>query len=393
MRTILTIYRKELLDTIRDRRTLLVMIVMPLLLMPALMIGMNKLTASSLRAQSRVVVQGGGNAPQLIALLRSDKTLTLVSGTDATALVKDQKADVGLVIGPDFTRRLAAAQPAPLTVVSDESQASSALGAQRVQALIGTYEKTIADQRLHQRGIDPQVLDVVAIRTHNVASQQAMTGVVLSLILPMFLVIYAMMGGMYTAIDVAAGEKERNTLEALLLTPASKLEVTAGKLLAVTTTAFGTVVIAVGALAFSLQQWPLSTASEVSTVSTANLLGGTLVIMLLLSALLAVAFSALELALSIFARSFKEAQNYITPLYLVALVPVVALTALPTLRPPLGLFLVPAVNAVLVVKEALVGRVDALHVVLSAASLLVFAAAAVAVSTYVFTREQVLFKA
>jgi ABC-type sugar transport system ATPase subunit len=112
-----------------------------------------------------------------------------------------------------------------------------------------------------------------------------------------------------------------------------------------------------------------------------------------LSALLAVAFSARELALSVFARSFKEAQNYITPLYLVALVPVVALTALPTLRPPLGLFLVPAVNAVLVVKEALVGRVDALHVVLSAASLLVFAAAAVAVSTYVFTREQVLFKA
>jgi sodium transport system permease protein len=147
--------------------------------------------------------------------------------------------------------------------------------------------------------------------------------------------------------------------------------------------------MAIGSLYYSLQRWGVGGAPS----GGASVPLSTLALMLLVGLLMAVAFSSLELALSIFARSFKEAQNYITPLYLLAFVPVVIVQTIPTLRPPLGLFLIPAINAVLVFKEALIGRADPTHVLLAGASLLVFAALAVAASTYVFTREQVLFKA
>jgi sodium transport system permease protein len=389
MHTIATIYRKELLDTTRDRRTLLVMVVVPLLVMPALLIGLGKVTVSQSRAAVRVAVAGQAQFPQLVALLRQDTTLKVVPGTDPVAMVKGQKADVGVVVGRDFAARLRADQPAPLTIVSDDSQLSSSAGAQRVSALLQVYQQAGADQRLRRRGIDPQVLRVVAIATKNVASPQAMSGLLLSFILPALLVTWSITGGMYAAIDMAAGEKERNTLEALLMTPATKLEVTLGKLLAVSTVAFIAMTMAIGSLYYSLQRWGVGGAPT----GGASVPLSTLALMLLVGLLMAVAFSSLELALSIFARSFKEAQNYITPLYLLAFVPVVIVQTIPTLRPPLGLFLIPAVNAVLVFKEALIGRADPTHVLLAGASLLVFAALAVAASTYVFTREQVLFKA
>ncbi|GAC1430584.1 MAG: ABC transporter permease [Chloroflexota bacterium] len=388
------IYRKELLDTIRDRRTLLVMIVVPLLLMPALIVGLNKLTTSSARATARVAVSGTGYVPQLMALLRADSTLKVVTDGDPAALVRDQKADVGLVVGPAFAARLRASLPAPLTIVSDETQATSSLGAERVRAVLQAYQTRIAFGRLRARGVDPHLLEVVAIGTRNVASQQAMSGLILSFILPVFLVIWAITGGMYTAIDVAAGEKERNTLEALLMTPARKVEITIGKLLAVTSVAFVAMIAAVGSLAYSLQRWPLEgrAAGGPGGAAAASLPAATLAVMLGIGLLLALTFSSLELALSVFARSFKEAQNYITPLYLATLVPVSAINAIPTLRPATGLFLIPVISAVLVFKEALLGRMQLLHLLLSCASLAVFAAASVAAASYVFTRESVLFK-
>src|SRR5262249_34787887 len=111
-----------------------------------------------------------------------------------------------------------------------------------------------------------------------------------------------------------------------------------------------------------------------------------------LGILMALAFSALELALGILARSFKEAQSYITPLYLVSFLPVVIINSIPGFQPPLAVFLIPAVNAVLLFKEALLGQATAAHAAVTLLGLLAFAAIAVAITVNMFTREQVLLK-
>jgi sodium transport system permease protein len=107
---------------------------------------------------------------------------------------------------------------------------------------------------------------------------------------------------------------------------------------------------------------------------------------------MALAFSALELALGILARSFKEAQSYITPLYLASFLPVVIINSIPGLQPPLALFLIPSVNAVLLFKEALLGQATLAHAVVTLVALLVFAAAAIGLTVNMFTREKVLLK-
>lgn len=238
--------------------------------------------------------------------------------------------------------------------------------------------------------MDPAILTPVERVSVDVATKQALAGFVLSLLLPLFLVIYAITGGMYAAMDLSAGEKERSTLEVLLLSPASRLQITLGKLLAVSTVGVCSVVLAVAALVVAMRQLPLSLreGTDLSFSWSAD----TVALVALLGILLAVAFAALELALGIFARSFKEAQNYITPLYLVALVPVAAVASIPDLKPALAFFLIPALNAALVLKEALVGATDGLHVALTVASMLLFCLLAVCATVRIFSNEKVLLR-
>jgi sodium transport system permease protein len=191
--------------------------------------------------------------------------------------------------------------------------------------------------------------------------------------------------------DVSAGEKERSTLEALLLTPATRLEITVGKLLAVALVSFITMFAAIASMVITLSVFPLtSTSGGVSY--TVRLDPRVIPLIFGLGITMALAFSALELALGILARSFKEAQSYITPLYLASFLPVVIINSIPGLQPPLALFLIPSVNAVLLFKEALLGQATLAHAVVTLVALLVFAAAAIGLTVNMFTREKVLLK-
>lgn len=187
MHEIMTIWMKELRDTIRDRRTLLVMVLVPVLLTPAMIVGMGKLMQASSDKPVHVAVSGGAAAPQLPRLLAAQPKIVVDSRADAARAVKDGKDDAGLIIAPDFAARIAAGKAGHVTVVSDSTQFSSS------RAVIAA--------------------------TQDVATKQAQAGFILGLIVPMFLVIYSMVGGMYTAMDLSAGEKERFTLEALCFRP------------------------------------------------------------------------------------------------------------------------------------------------------------------------------
>ncbi len=392
MHEIMTIWLKELRDTIRDRRTLIVMVLVPVLVTPALIVGLGSLARSSASSALHISVAGSSAAPAVVGLLRAQPHIMVTDEADGpavTAAVKGGKADAGLVIPPDFAARIAAGRSARVTVVSDSTQAQSSRAAEAITVALGGYRTAVVTRRLQARGVDPGLLEPVATDTRDVATKQALAGFLLSLIVPTFLVIYSLVGGMYTAMDLSAGEKERFTLEALLLSPATKLQITLGKLLAVSTVAVCTIALALAALFVALRQAPLSGSSADVSLS---LPARTIVLIALLGALLAVSFSALELALGVFARSFKEAQNYITPLYLLAVLPVVALSSAPGFKPSTGFFVVPALNTVLVFKEALVGAPVALHVGLTVATMLVFCMLCVAVTLRIFSDERVLLR-
>jgi len=396
MREIMTIWAKELRDTVRDRRTLLVMVLVPILLTPALIVGMNALANATASKPVRIAVANGGTAPRLIQLLRRQPLVTVMTSADPTGAVKDGKADAGLAVAPGFAARVGAGQAGRLTVVEDSTQTSSSRALAAITTAQEEYRTLVVATRLQSRGVDPTVLSPVIATTRDVATKQALAGFLLSLIVPAFLVSYSMMGGMYTAMDIAAGEKERFTLEALLLSPATKLQITLGKLLAVGTVSLITVVLALSALFVALQKAPMmsttGTGAGAGAAGSLSLPAGSIALLLLLGALLALAFSALELALSILARSFKEAQSYVTPLYLVAFIPTFALAVIPGLKLATAYYLIPVVNAVLVFKEALVGTPAVSHVLLTILSMLLFCLAAVLVTLRTFSNERVLLR-
>lgn len=393
MHEILTIWMKELRDTIRDRRTLIVMVLVPVLLTPAMIVGVSKLAGSSAKSAVHIAVAGGSAAPGVVRLLRAQPHVDVVTSTNAVAAVKNGKADAGLIVAPDFSARVAAGNAGRVTVVSDSTQFSSARAVEAITAALAGYRTDVVAARLRSHGVDPGVLAPVVAATRDVATPQALAGFVLSLIVPLFLVIYSMASGMYTAMDLSAGEKERFTMEALLLSPATKLQITLGKLLAVSTVALCTIVLSLASLFVALQRAPLTSQGGASSATiAASLPAGTIVLLALLGALLAISFSALELALGVFARSFKEAQNYITPLYLVAVVPTAALSSIPGFKPGLPFFAIPAINAVLVFKEALIGAVSAAHVALTVATMLLFCLACIVVTLRIFSDERVLLR-
>jgi sodium transport system permease protein len=390
MRELIVIWLKELRDTIRDRRTLTVMVLVPILLAPALLIGMNALASSNANKPVHVAVSGAAAAPELVQFLRSQPQVIVDLRADPTVEVKDGNADAGLIIAPDFAGRIAAGKAGRIKVLTDATKLGSSRADAAITNALDQYRTQVVTNALRAHGMDPALLTPVDRVSVDIATKQALAGSVLSLLLPLFIVMYSMMGGMYAAMDLSAGEKERSTLEALLLSPASRLQITLGKLLAVSTVGICTVVLAVASLVVAMRQVPISLreGTDLSFSWSAD----TVALVVLLGILLAVAFAALELALGIFARSFKEAQNYITPLYLVAILPVAALASIPDFKPALAFFLIPALNAALVFKEALIGATDGVHVALTVATMLLFCLLAVGATVRIFSNEKVLLR-
>lgn len=256
----LVVWAKELLDTFRDRRTLFAMVFGPVLLMPLFVLLPQKLIqrqmASAQASQVRVAVAGAENGPQLMDFLRASGEVELIEVADPEAAVRAKEAEVGLIVPAGFEERLAQGGSSEVSVLADEAKFTYGSQSSRVQGLVQAYAGNVVTERLRAQGLDPALLSPVEIVSINVANPQQMGGAFLAMMLPMFIVLWSLVGGMYTAIDVTAGEKERLTLEPLLGTPAVRLQVVLGKLLAVITTSLIALILAVGSMLVSVALFP-----------------------------------------------------------------------------------------------------------------------------------------
>lgn len=389
MKRAMVILRKELKDTVRDRRTLMVMVLVPIVVMPLILIASVKLSEWSSRSQAEDVVQlmvaGDVNAPLLVRKLAVDDRIEVigVSGDPEEGL--DQGTiDAFLEIPDDFMKKLNNEESVDLKLLVDSTSADSAAAVDKVRVVIEEYNDGVIAERLESQNLTTEVLNGVVVDPVDTATGKKKGGTFLGYLLPMFLVIFAMIGGMYTAMDISAGEKERRTLEALLMTPASRGEIVTGKFLAVATVSIVTVLLSVAAM-FITAPMISGSIEEIDVTLDLNVA----LVMLPAAILLAAMFSALLLAVSIFARGYKEAQNYVTPLYLLAVLPVIVANALPASDNPL-LFLVPGFNAVLLFREVLVGDFIVDHIALTMVSSIFYTLLSIRYAAWIFSREDVL---
>lgn len=404
---IVTIWKKEIRDTVRDRRTLVSMILVPMLMMPLITVGMFKLIETQTEKQAatvaKVVLAGAENAPEIAQSLRDDPKLEIVApGEDPRAAVSAGEVDAAVVIPADFSDRVAAQENADLQLLSKSTNLNATNALVEVSRIVADYNQRLLEQRFAAQQINPAILSKVVLVPEDAATEKELGGFVLGLLIPLFIVMWAIVGGQYTAIDVSAGEKERKTLEALLLTPVKRIDIVLGKFLAVSTVALTSIVTAIGSLYLSFLYAgdlgvalngntgavPLAAAPSMSfsiEPAVALLLFGVSIFLVLM-------FSAIILSISIYAKSFKEAQSYIGPAYILVILPVALVNAVPGFEPTTAYFVIPAVNAILLFKELLMGTYDPTHILLTFISLIVCSALAILVATRIYSKESVLFK-
>jgi sodium transport system permease protein len=394
LKLVRTIYRKEMLDTLRDRRTLISMILIPLVIFPILIFGMSSLmkerVESTRKSMQKVALIGEEYAPKFVSLLESKRIFELVKEKDYLYALKEKKIAMAVEFSQDFEKRIAQEDSAQITVYLDEAEFKTEITLEKLNELIDTYRDSVVTSRLKTHQLEKKLLKPLGVTHKNVASKEKMGGFILSMFLPYMIIILCITGAMYPAIDLTAGEKERGTMETILSSPASHLEITAGKFLTVLTASVITAVlsttsmVATLGLGFSqMGQMPQEVQISIQPFS--------IVLLLIMILPVACLFSSLLLSLALFAKSYKEAQSYISPLMIVVILPAMA-SFVPGFELNRITALIPVVNVSLGAKDILVGNFQWGYIGFIFLSTVVYASLSLFVTKRLFDKEEVLFR-
>ena len=396
--------RKELLSTIRDRRTLVSTILLPLLLIPLFTVGMPLLLETTLSGQGQDR-QKVGLIGTLPAALRTRLTgdsggqvgVEFVPVTDPVKAVQNGSVQAVLKV-PDQLPSQAGAQTGTVQLYAKLSNLKSASGViDKLQTGLTAYNDSLVAADLKSRGLPASYLTPIRVQSIDASKAQETASGQLAFIIPMFLLQFILAGSMATAIDSTAGEKERGTLEVLLVTPVRRPEVVVGKLLATTCTALTSAAFGVLGLVMSGPLGRLVVGDTPGRMATAmggqlTLTPGSAVVLLLMALSAALLISALLISISIFARSFKEAQTYIAPISLLIVIPAIGLQFADFIGRGAALYSVPVVNSMVVILDIVKGALNSPMALLAVLVNLVFTGLLVLLAVRSFGREQVIFR-
>ena len=330
-RTVFTVMRKELRDLSRDRRTLALALFLGPLLYPALMLGMGYLTENRIRTQVdktlEIPMVGAEHAPNLVKFLATNGITAAPAPANLDTAIRSQEIDAALRISPDYAEDWRNGRPALVEIIRDSTRRDADIPTQRLQAALNAYSQQVGALRLLARGIDASVARPVNIGLQDMATPEAKQGMLLSVLLPYLLILTSFIGGAYLILDATAGERERQSLEPLLATPAPRSAVVSGKIAAACMIGLATLLLTLLAFKFSAQfAGTLGRQLNVSFLAIGKVL-------LILVPMLFIGTSLLTY-LAASAKSMKEAQSHMTWLMLLPMIPTFALMANPLKSQP-----------------------------------------------------------
>ena len=393
----LIILIKELTDMIRDRRTMFMMVVMPLVVIPLLAITAIKLTQSQIEKakdkELRVAVIGETAAPELFKRLSKEENFFLVTMTNADsarAMTAEQTLDGVVIIPQDFSEFVDGDKQATIRLIFKSSESLNA-ARRRIEAIIDQYDREIVNERIGRLQLDETLFDAIAIEREDVASTEEKFAENAGGFLPYIFIIFGFMGSIYPALDLGAGEKERGTLETILSSPASRFDIVMGKFLVVVLFSIATAFLAMLGVLIMVYQF-LPTIETNITQTVMDMLGPRR-IFIIMSMVLPVSafFAAVALAISIFAKSFKEAQSMMAPLNIIIILPAM-IGMLPGFKLSAVTAAIPILNLSLATKAILGGSADPILIAEVYLSLFFLAGVSIYGCVKWFNREETLFR-
>jgi sodium transport system permease protein len=387
VRQMIVVLKKELKDASRDRRALYTLLFSAAFTPALLAFMLNRIAERQREAEDiRIPVIGAEHAPALIDWMRQQAGVLIVPGpADPEVAVRDRNEDVIVIITPEFAKKFRSSSPALVKIVSDGSRQTSRPKVQRVRGLVQRYSAEIGSMRLIARGVQPAISSAVQIEDVEVSSAQQRAAQVVTFI-PLFIVLAAFMGSMQIAMDSTAGERERGSLEPLLVNPAPRSVFVGGKWMAATIGSMLSVFLTTTLCLAMLQFIPLQEFGIRFRIGPPQVLG-------MLAAVLPMSLlmSAVQTYFASFARSFKEAQSYMGFLMILPMLPGMMATLYPMSNRP-WMYPIPILGQHVLLADVLGGRTPTLVSFLTAAgSALLVSAVLVRMTTVVFTRERIIF--
>jgi sodium transport system permease protein len=397
LRNIGIVYRKELTEALRDRRTLMSSILIPLLVFPILAIGITytfaELIGEASRQPSRIMILGGADSPEVVDALKKVKNLRVVPAADNYVdLISNKKIRAAVDIPPGFQAAVERGERPDVKIYIFSGDMKSAFGATRIERFFIGYRDAMVRGRLAAEKLPESLMKPFDIKQQNVVSPEKVAAETYGGLIPYLAILMCMTGAMYPAMDLTAGEKERGTMETILSSPIKRTHLVFGKFLLVLTASLATGTLSVISMgtSFSIISRLALVQSQAEGLPMLTMHAKTLFAVFVMALPVAVLFSAVLIAISVFAKSFKEAQSYLTPMTFVVLVPAIA-AVLPGLELTPKLALIPILNVSLLCKELVTGTYHWNYILLIFLSTSVYAGIALFLAVKMFQRESVLF--
>ena len=389
------IYSKEMLETLRDRRTLISTILVPIILFPLLMFGMSAVVVMMMKKTeaeaTKIAVVGEPYASSFLSTLLAGDDFQKVEVADFRLALKEKQIHAALDFPPDFEQKLDRGENSRALIYYDGAEIRSSIAKEKLSSRLKDYQDSLVVFRLRERNVEESLLHPIDINSENLAPKEKMGGFMLGMFLPYVVVILAMVGAMYPAIDLTAGEKERGTLETILVTPVSRLDIATGKFFAVMTASVITIILATASMSISagLGFGQMSQFGSEEIAFSIRPLAAILLLLLMLP--LAALFSSVLLSVALFAKSYKEAQSYVSPLMFVVILPAM-ISFVPGIELNWALAFVPIVNISLAMREVLLGTFHWEQIALIFVSTVIYASFSIFVTKRLFEKESVLFR-
>lgn len=391
MRTPVTVFRKEVLDNFRDRRTLISALLMGPLFGPLLFAFVINLSIerslSDVDKTLELPVIGSDNAPNLMRYLQS-RNIDIVAGpadrAAALEAVRTGTHDIVIVVPAEYGQQLADGIPARVELISDQANAQAGREARRVRNALRIYSQEIAAIRLSARGISPLVLRPLNIDDIDLSTPSGRSGILLGM-MSYFFIFALLMGGMYLAIDTTAGERERGSLEPLLALPVTRGQLIVGKIAATCVFMALSLALSLCSFFFALKFMPLQQLGMTPNFGPDVLIAA----FLILSPFILLGAAVMTLVAS-FTKSYKEAQTWLSIVLITPTLPILIVSIL-TLRPRLEFMFVPSLSQHLLLVDMIKNEpLNAAHVGISVASTLAIGAVLTWLCARLYRREGLL---
>jgi sodium transport system permease protein len=391
VRFVFTVLRKELRENLRERRSIVTVLIFSAVLMPlfvALLV--NLVVHRGLNQDNQpvtVAVVHGERAPNLLADLRQyriDVVAVDMDDSAARAAVRLQLRRIVLAIPDNYASQLAQGLPAPVLLYTDSSDAAGAADVGRVRAVLARYASQIARLRLMARGVDPTVLSAIAVQDVDVATPTSRSVLILGAFTTLVLVTM-LTGGLNVALDATAGERERGSLEPLLTVPVRREQLIYGKILAACVFMLLALTVSACAMALVLRHVGLERLGMNEHMNAATVLE-----LIACCAPLAPLCASLMTIVAAFTRSYREAQTYVSLILAIPTVPLIFASTL-GLRPSAWLMMVPSLSQQFMVTGLLRAEpVSALYAMLSVGVSLTLGVVAAYAAGRLYHREKLL---